>query len=485
MSTSRRSFMRLMGATGATAALAGCDAASDAFAQLFGGDGGVDFAPPEADAIDLETHVLNRLTWGPRPGDRARVRSMGVDAFIEEQLAPERIGDGRCDRAVASIESMFEPVAEMYEHHQQELLTDLTRFKLIRGVESERQLHEVMVDFWTDHLNIVSQKGDCRWLKPADDRDVIRVHALGDFRSMIRASAVSPAMLIYLDGHDNKVVHAGDRPNENYARELLELHTLGVDGGYTQRDVSEVARCLSGWTYEHRPFQLRAARVAFDAGRHDDGVKHVLGHAIPAGGGATDLDRVLDIVCGHPATAHNIATKLCRRFIADPAPPEAIGTVAEAFAQSGGAIADVLRTLFGTDAFRAERGSLYKRPLRFVLSAFRSAGARTQAPPIVQEALLRMGHAPFQYPTPDGYPIEPEPWLGTLLWRWNFALELDAGAIPRTAVDHEALLERAGGLNNLAAHLLGRRPTALEANELSQTARPLALLLASPAFQFH
>src|SRR6185503_11213952 len=133
----------------------------------------------------------------------------------------------------------------------------------LRALYSKRQLHEVMVDFWTDHLNIVSHKGDCKWLKAADDREVIRQHAFGRFRDLIRASALSPAMLIYLDGHDNKVVRPEDRPNENYGRELLELHTLGVHGGYTQKDVMETARCLSGWTFTRHFYNFRSIPAEF------------------------------------------------------------------------------------------------------------------------------------------------------------------------------------------------------------------------------
>src|SRR5712692_4635077 len=183
-----------------------------------------------------------------------------------------------------------------------------------------------MVHFWTDHFNIDSSKAECKWLKAADDRDVIRPHAMGRFPDLLRASALSPAMLWYLDGRFNRKRDGDDKPNENYARELLELHTLGVHGGYTQRDVMEVARCLTGWTLETRPFWLSHAirpRNAFwfDSARHDDGEKIVLGHRIPPGGGEKDGDRVLDILAQHPATARFIATKICRHFLGDDTGP--------------------------------------------------------------------------------------------------------------------------------------------------------------------
>src|SRR5262249_11611084 len=194
------------------------------------------------------------------------------------------------------------------------LRREITRHTLLRAVYSRRQLFEVMVGFWTDHLNINLEKGDCIYLKPADDRLVIRTHALGRFRDLIRASATSPAMLVYLDGKENKKAGPNDIPNENYARELLELHTLGVHGGYTQKDVLEVARCLTGWRLRTK---WRKGTVYFDPHWHDNGEKSVLGHGIPAGGGPADLEQVIDMVCRHPSTARYVATKLVRRFVSE------------------------------------------------------------------------------------------------------------------------------------------------------------------------
>jgi len=475
----------MIGIGGAAAAMTGCEPAAEILSSLLNLQEEGDFRPSTSEQIDPATHIINRITFGPRPGDYQRVTAMGIDMFIEQQLNPEKISDSSCDRKVASIESLAEPAAELYEYNSEELLTDMTRYKLLRGIYSKRQLYEVMVDFWTDHFNIVSGKGDCRWLKAADDRDVIRRHALGRFRDLVRASAVSPAMLIYLDGHDNKVIGTNDRPNENYARELLELHTLGVHGGYTQRDVMEVARCLSGWTYQNKPFRFRAVNVAFSSDRHDDGPKRVLGHDIAPGGGAGDLDRVLDIVCNHLSTARYVATKLCRRFIADPAPASAVTKVADAFTASGGAITQTMRVLLNTQEFGNSRGGLFKRPLRFVISALRATDARTKCAAPIMQYLQRMGHAPFQYPTPDGYPIEPAPWLGGLLWRWHLAVFLEANRLSDTKIDRKRLTNRLGGEDNLAAHLLGRLPSELERETLRESDTAMALMLAGPAFQWH
>jgi uncharacterized protein (DUF1800 family) len=367
---------------------------------------------------------------------------------------------------------------------------------LIRAVLSERQLFEVMVQFWSDHFNIDPSKGDAKWLKVADDREVIRKHALGKFPEMLRASALSPAMLWYLDGRVNRRENWKDKPNENYARELLELHTLGVHGGYTQQDVMEVARCLTGWTVRalnHEPY-LEIGKVEFKLDKHDCANKEVLGHeipAIPAGLnkeareqlGQKELDRVLEIVTQHPSTAKHIATKLCRRFIADDPPASAVIAVADAFAQSRGDIRETLRALFATKEFWSLRGNKFKRPFNFVASTLRATGADTDAGLQIIDYLRRMGHAPFNYPTPDGYPEQAAPWMGTLLWRWNFALSVSENKIEGTKINFEKLQKNAGGDLGLISHLLGRKPIAEELQAYHESGAGLALTLASPAFQ--
>ncbi|MFO0827157.1 MAG: DUF1800 domain-containing protein [Phycisphaerales bacterium] len=479
--------MSSLGASGALVALglSGCRRLEETIADVaLGAEDGPVRAPRDG-AIDDVTHLLNRVTFGPRPGDRERVADSGIDAYLAGQLRPDSIDDTRCDWRVGAIEPLGEHRAELYEHTPEELLVALGRSRVIRAVHSKRQLFETMVEFWCDHFNIVVQKGECRWMRIADEFETVRPHALGRFRDLVRASATSPAMLIYLDGHDNKVVHPGDPPNENYARELLELHTLGVDGGYTQRDVLEAARCLSGWTYGHRFWRGRISEVGFDPARHDDGAKEVLGVAIPAGGGADDLERLLDVVCSHPSTARHVARRLCRAYIADPAPPAAVARVADAFTESRGDIVVTLKAIFASDDFRASRGSLFKRPFRYVTSALRATSAATDGGLEILESLRRMGHAPSEYPTPDGYPLEREPWLGGLLWRWVFAAELAGDRLGGTRVDRAELVERCGGVAQLVAHLFGRAPTQAELDAIGASDEALGLALASPAFQWH
>jgi uncharacterized protein (DUF1800 family) len=440
------------------------------------------FQIPTSDSVDLSSHLLSRLTFGPRGSDYARLAAIGPARYLDEQLYPESIDDSDLDAAVRRIESLSSPAGEMFEYKEKVLLADMTRAALLRAVWSKRQLYERMVHFWTDHFNIDSSKGDCKWLKASDDRDVIRRHALGRFPDLLRASAMSPAMLWYLDGRVYRKQSPNDKHNENYARELLELHTLGVHSGYTQRDVMEVARCLTGWTVRSVK-QFNKGRVEFHSYAHDNGPKTVLGHDIPAGLGAQDFDRVLDIVALHPATAQHLATKLCRHFIADDPPDTAVATVERAFLATHGDIRATTRALFATTEFQNARRTKLKRPCHFIASALRVTQADIGAGPALFDYLVRMGHAPFQYPTPEGYSDRSVHWTGTLLWRWKFAVALSRNQIRATTVNVQRCVSDCGSPAAFAAHVLGRRPTP---DELSPTADPhdqLALLLASPEFQ--
>ena len=458
------------------------------------------YQPPTSSDLDLVSHTLNRLTFGARPGDYQRVRALGKTeadacaAFLEEQLHPEKIADKVCDYAIRRFETLTQPVGELYEYQEKLLLNELVRATTLRAVLSERQLFEVMVQFWSDHFNIDPSKGDCKWLKVADDRDVIRAHALGNFHEMAKASALSPAMLWYLDGRVNRKSRTEDKPNENYARELMELHTLGVHGGYSQRDVMEVARCLTGWTVRSKKPYYGIGTVEFNVNLHDAGEKQLLGHTIPAipSGltkdareelGRKELEQVLDIVTHHHSTANYLAEKLCRRFIADEPPKAAIDTVASAFTRSNGDIKDTLRALFSTPEFLQTRGNKFKRPFNYIVSALRATNAVTEAERPLTEYFLRMGHSPFHYPTPDGYPEEATPWMSTLLWRWNFATALTEGRLETTRLDLAQLEKDFGGHEGLMAHLLGRRPTTEEVSSYHNSGSGLALLLAAPAFQ--
>ena len=498
MGLTRRSFLETAGAAGAAVTLLGCDGVYREISKSLGAKTPEHVVPPQGAAVDAAHHLLNRAAFGPWPGDVERVRAMGSAAWLDEQLAPELIDDTACSILWRRLETLDWSAGNIYEFEKPEVREELVRATMLRAVYSKRQLFETVVEFWSDHFNIFTGKSDCAWLKTVDDREVIRKHAFGNFRELLRASALSPAMLVYLDGKANKKAKPEDMPNENYARELMELHTLGVHGGYTQRDIMEVARCLTGW---HLREKWKRGTVEFHPYEHDDGAKEVLGTPIPAHLGEGDLDRVLDIVSTHPSTAQFIATKLCRRFVNDIPPETLVARVAETFQNTKGEIKPVLKTLFLSTEFTQSPGKKLKRPFRFLASALRSLGADTNAARPLLKYLLRLGQAPFGYPTPDGYPDETTPWLGTLLWRWNFALALASNRIEGTKVDLDELSQAIGGETRtdwtlpLQRHLLGRDPSTEEraitermlntatGSEDERRAQLVALLVASPAFQ--
>src|SRR5215813_2075657 len=495
MNHTRRALLKLLGLTGATLPFIGCERLISNVTKELGQSIPEHLILADGPEIDPAFHLLSRAAYGPWPGDLEHMRSIGSERWIEEQLIPESIDDTACDLRARRFETIWHEPGTCYEYKKPVLREEITRHTLLRALYSKRQLFEVMVGFWTDHLNINLEKGDCIYLKSSDDRLVIRAHALGKFRDLIRASATSPAMLVYLDGKENQKKGPKDVPNENYARELLELHTLGVDGGYTQADVYEAARALTGWRLRTG---WRKGTVYFDPELHDDGEKRVLGQVIPAGGGAADLDRLVDIACSHPATARHLATKLVRRFVSEDPPASLVTRVAAVFNNSNGDIKSLLRTILTADEFKNSRGLKFKRPFHFIASSLRALGADTHAHQQLIEYLQRMGQGPFQHPTPDGYPDRTAPWLGTLLWRWNFAFAVASNRVPAVNVSLDQLTHAIGpgsefNAGKLISYFIGRAGSATELKALddyvrtqssdNQSAELAALVLASPAFQ--
>lgn len=496
MDSRRRALLKGLGLIGATLPFAGCERLISSVTQRLGQSIPDSLTLPEGSEIEPSFHLLSRVAYGPWPGDLDRVRAIGSEEWIEEQLNPENIDDTACDLRARRFETIWHEPGTCYEYKKPVLREEITRHTLLRALYSKRQLFEVMVGFWTDHLNINLEKGDCIYLKPSDDRLVIRAHALGRFRELIRASATSPAMLVYLDGKENQKKEPGAVPNENYARELLELHTLGVDGGYTQADVYEAARSLTGWKLRTG---WRKGTAYFDPGLHDDAEKRVLGQVIVAGGGGADLDRLVDIVCRHPATAHHIATKLVRRLVSEDPPASLVQRVATVFTSTDGDIKLLLRTILTSDEFKSAKGLKFKRPFQYIVSCLRALAADTHAHQPLIEYLLRMGQGPFQYPTPDGYPDRTAPWLGTLLWRWNFAFTAASNQLPTVTVPLSQLAQAIGGKasfqpDQLVSYLIGRKGSETELKSIADYRRSsrddsnycaelVALVLASPAFQ--
>ncbi len=416
-------------------------------------------------------------------------------------------------------------VAALYREYgfgrPQQITQQLNASRILRAVHSERQLHEQMVDFWSNHFNVYAGKASTRWFLPEYDRDVIRPFALGNFRDLLVATAKSPAMLFYLDNHQSvapqqnqnnrqtarrqRMLETGQIPerakerlrerypdwsdaqieerikqqmqnggqrnrrgiNENYARELMELHTLGVDGGQTQKDVQEVARAFTGWTIiDPRGYRDLAAKtldnkntpainglmrlaglpvdhksgtVYFNERAHDAGEKTVLGQKIESGGGIADGLKVIDILMKQPATAKFIARKLAVKFVSDNPSEALVNRTADAFLKSNGDIKTVLRSIFASPEFFAAENyrAKIKTPFEVVVSSIRTLGAETNASPQLQGMLAKMGEPLYGYIAPTGYPDTAEDWVntGALLERLNFGLALAANRIPGTRID--------------------------------------------------
>jgi uncharacterized protein (DUF1800 family) len=323
---------------------------------------------------------------------------------------------------------------------QQVVARDLAEGKLLRAIYSNRQLEEVLVDFWFNHFNIYLDKGADRYLVTEYERDVIRPHVLGKFRDLLEATAKSPAMLFYLDnwqsvGPDSRAPRRGRGLNENYGRELLELHSLGVDGGYTQKDVTEVARCFTGWTIEQ---PQRGGAFTFTPRMHDRGEKTVLGQKIPAGGGMEDGLKVLDIVSRHPSTAHFVSKKLAQRFVADNPPESLVARMAQTFTKTDGDLRAVLKTMLDSREFWSEGAfrSKMKSPLETVASAVRAVDGNVDFAFALVNQVAQLGQPLYRKIEPTGYSNSSEEWLNSagLLARINFSLQLAKGQVPGVKV---------------------------------------------------
>lgn len=459
-------------------------------------DGPLTFDIPAEAARDVPAaRLLARAAFGPTAALLAAIERDGAPAWLGEQLAAPADDSGESTGLQLRVRTMdvsYLSACDLRDEDDGAVLRQLQQGALLRAVYGRYPLRERMVDFWTNHFNIYGRKGYGASYKSVDDVQVIRRHALGTFPELLRASAHSPAMLSYLDNQINQRGVA----NENYARELMELHTLGVHGGYTQKDVQEVARCLTGWTVEDR-FLHRKGTFRYDGSRHDDGPKVVLGHQIPAGGGETDGDTVLNILSVHPSTAHFIASKLVRYFYGRGG-DEDVQTerIAAIYRSTGGSISAMVDGLLLGDGPHGIQPALLaappilKRPYDFVVSALRGLGAETDGGQGVQEHLAQMGQPLFQWPMPDGYPDKTGSWTGSLLARWNFAFALAFGSVKGTTI----ALNAENHTTTLDAMLDALLPGAAEATSASlrtalhtQVADPAslaALVLASPAFQW-
>ena len=513
-------------------------------------DSGMAF--PAADSASV-THLLNRFAFGARPGDIAHVLAVGIRGWLEEQLNPGRIRDTAGTAALRPFARALENPTDLYAAYApppaarqdsaarrramesaRDLGGQVMMTALARHIASDRQLLEVMTDFWTNHFNIFMEKGADRWLTADFVERAIRPHALGKFEELLVATAVHPAMLVYLDNAQS--VAPGARPpaarapatfgrrgfapmfapplrsappraesgiNENYARELLELHTLGVDGGYTQQDVIEVARVLTGWGIA-QPKRMGIGHYGFEfhAWAHDYGPKEVLGVAFPAGHGEDEGRRLLHLLAENPATARHLSYELCQRFVADAPPDGCVDAAVAAWQRTDGDIRAVLVAIAGSPDFWAPENdrSKFKAPLAFVASAVRVLDAAPDSTARLANALRRLGEPPFRHLTPDGYPDAAADWLnsGAILTRMNIALALASDRLPGVAVDLDRLCPVTGDYDQLVrrvnAVVLGgqgsdhtlqaiRQQIADLPNARNARTMAVALALGSPDFQ--
>ncbi|MEO7189746.1 MAG: DUF1800 domain-containing protein [Vicinamibacterales bacterium] len=478
---------------------------------------------PDTRAI---SHVLNRVGFGARPGDIDRVQALGIPAYVEQQLHPEKIDDGLLDKRLVGFSTLtmsaselastyFEPAQRLQRQRaaqtrgtapqasgkpdgmvapsdpsmaggpvngqpgvparaqspearqaaamQRSVLMELSESRMLRAALSERQLQEVLVDFWFNHFNVFAGKGQVRQYLTEYERDAIRPHTLGNFRELLGAVAHSPAMLFYLDNFQSAGPDTGQSPqlarlndprlppaqrrrltemlaarqtqpkrparglNENYARELMELHTLGVDAGYTQTDVIELARILTGWTIDQ---PRNGGTFVFRPAMHDTGSKTLFGVTFKSDG-EKEGERALDLLANHPATAHHIALKLAQRFVADQPPPALVDRAAKVFTSTKGDLREVVRSILTSPEFMdpAFRRAKVKTPFEFVVSAVRATGASlTSGTPLVV-ALQNLGMPLYGCQPPTGYSMTADAWVntGALLNRMNFALQLVSG----------------------------------------------------------
>jgi uncharacterized protein (DUF1800 family) len=527
------------------------------------------------------SHILERITFGPRPGDVERVMKLGWRKYLEEQLNPDSVTDKMIEEKLKPLASVhlsssqlahdyvqpavvqkalearggskkeatgatgadqnpqqmeadtvnkrreaLKALAEMGYKPQQEIVQELHQAKIMRAVYSERQLQQVMTDFWLNHFNVYIQKGPVRILATSYERDVIAPRVFGKFEDLLRATAESPAMLFYLDNwlsaapnakmqarssrrqamRDQEMINKnGKIPkraprglNENYAREIMELHTLGVDGGYTQKDVQEVARCFTGWTILN---PRAGGDFYFNPNIHDDGDKLVLGQKISSGGGMKDGYTVIKLLAHHPSTARFVSTKLARKFVSDSPPRSLIDKMANTFQKTDGNIREVLLAMFSSQEFWAPENyrAKIKTPFEMTVSAVRALGADTNGGPAFHRWIAQMGEGLFMAQPPTGYPDNSEYWVntGALLERMNFALALSANRIPGTHVDIAALDQgektgRVAGVVDRYVKLLLRGEISAQSratidNALNgpnvDVAKIAGLILGSPEFQ--
>ena len=465
-------------------------------------------------AIDIgpraALHALNRLGYGPRPADVRRVLARGLEKYVDDQLHPGP--DAELDtrlRPLATLGYSIPQVLSIYNGDNRALGPIIDEFqaaKLIRAAHGQNQLQEALVDFWFNHFNVYFADGFTRFSFMAYEREAIRPFVLGRFRDLLGATAAHPAMLFFLDNFTNRAdVNQGGRVipglNENYGRELLELHTVGVDAGYTQDDVRDAARVFTGWGIDNIN---NAGNFVFRANQHDRGAKRVFGFEVAAGGGKEEGDRLLDYLSVHPATARFISWRLAQRFVADDPPARVVDRMAGTFLSTGGDLTAVLRTMVGTAEFWAEAfgGGKIRTPFEYVVAAIRAVEGQVVNARGIAAQLNNMGMGLYASVPPTGYSNRGSEWLNpsSHLSRMNFGLDLAAGGIAGVTVDSRSVISRLGGspedprsaaatlgddlfARSLSRETLDAAGRVAPGGSLSVAARVVGLVLASPEMQ--
>lgn len=381
--------------------------------------------------------LLRRITYGPTSEEIAQARQMGFDAYLQYQLNPAAIDDSLVQAELQrKFPAIFMSPSQLNNMNSDyETFLEITRAETWRAAYSKRQLFEKMVEFWSDHFNTYLGKVGAL-LTVSYNRDVIRQHALDTFPNLLQAVAHGPAMLTMLDNDSN----SGSNPNQNYGRELMELHTLGVNGGYTQTDVIEVSRCFTGWTWFGDPSQQEFGDFVFDPYSHDYSAKTVLGHHIPAGGDVSDGEAVLGILAAHPSTALHIATKMCVYLLQYSPPQTLVEQVANVYLQTGGDIKSMISTILTQPNLMAAPVK-YKRPYHLYVSVLRALNPVVGSlDDMLFNYVDNSGQLPFEWAPPNGYPDAVAFWSGYLLPRWNFALNLMSDGVNEMLVDIDGLI---------------------------------------------
>jgi hypothetical protein len=419
MQSSRRDFFKLAGGAVAAATLGEALIESvSAFAA----------ETQRSASSDPALHLLNRLSYGVLPEDMARLSEIGLAAYLEEQLAPETLDDSGMDDILRQLPILAMDRRTIFSlGFDGRVYNSVIQGMVFRAAWSRRQLYERMVEFWTDHFNIPAEDlvHDVAVLHHA----VIRRHALGSFRDLVIGTAQSPAMLYYLD----QTYSDKDHPNENYAR---------VDGGYTETDVKEAARALTGWTVHDGT----NTGFHFNPEMHDSEAKTILGHDMPAGRGIEDGLHLISIVVNHHETARFLCKKLCIRFVSDTPPESLVESATQIWIDNAGEVIPVLRHIFQSDEFAQSAGQKLRRPLDFIVGALRITHTRFSNPWQMHEMLKDLAQTPYGWTSPDGYPDTATAWLSSsgLLARWNAAMSLT----------HDAYSDPESGLSNRLDQLI-------------------------------